>query len=285
MTTSSNTGVARAKDGAERAEPGFVVRFRDVSFVYPNGTQALDRVSFDIEEGRVLAICGPSGCGKSSLLAVLAGIREATGGELEWSPDPTSRVGGRGGRHPTSMVFQKDTVLPWLTVRQNVGFFHTLNRDRRSEAADVVPDLLEMAGLSAFADAYPYQLSGGMRRRVAFITAMAARPRLLLLDEPFSSLDEPTRVAIHQDVLDIIKRLGTTVVLVTHDLAEAASLSDRVLILTNRPARIAADHEIPFGAERTVIDLRQRPDFLEVYGALWQDLSLQIQRATRETGR
>ena len=180
------------------------------------------------------------------------------------------------------MVFQKDTVLPWLTVTQNVRLFYTLNRERRAEARQVVPELLEMAGLSGFADAYPYQLSGGMRRRVAFITAMAARPRLLLLDEPFSSLDEPTRVAIHQDVLDIIKRLGTTVVLVTHDLAEAASLSDRVLILTNRPARVAADHRMPFGDDRTVIDLRRRPDFLEMYGTLWQDLSLQIRRASGE---
>jgi NitT/TauT family transport system ATP-binding protein len=271
---------ASPADGAR----GFVARFDDVSFVYPNGTQALDRVSFDIEEGRVLAICGPSGCGKSSLLAVLAGIRDATGGKIEWSADPVA-AGGRGtGRHPTSMVFQKDTVLPWLTVTQNVKLFHTLNRSRRAEAGEVVSELLGMAGLSGFADAYPYQLSGGMRRRVAFITAMAARPRLLLLDEPFSSLDEPTRVAIHQDVLDIIKRLGTTVVLVTHDLAEAASLSDRVLIMTNRPARIAADHAIPFGDDRTVLDLRQRPDFLEVYARLWQDLSLQIQR-TKGEGR
>jgi NitT/TauT family transport system ATP-binding protein len=248
--------------------------------VYPNGTQALDRISFDIEEGRVLAICGPSGCGKSSLLAVLAGIRNATGGRIEWSDDLAG-----GARHPTSMVFQKDTVLPWLTVEQNVRLFHTLNRERRSEAKTVVPELLEMAGLSGFAGAYPYQLSGGMRRRVAFITAMAAQPRLLLLDEPFSSLDEPTRVAIHQDVIEIIKRLGTTVVLVTHDLAEAVSLSDRVLILTHRPARLAADHEIPFGSDRTVLELRQQPDFLDLYGTLWHDLSLQIQRGASEAGR
>jgi ABC-type nitrate/sulfonate/bicarbonate transport system ATPase subunit len=176
------------------------------------------------------------------------------------------------------MVFQKDTLLPWLTVDGNVRVFYTLNRERRDEAEPLVSDLIELAGLGDFRDAYPYQLSGGMRRRTAFITAMAAQPRLLLLDEPFSSLDEPTRVAIHQDVLDIIKRLHTTVVLVTHDLAEAASLCDRVLVLRHRPGAVAASHEIPFGDERLVLELRQQPSFLELYGELWHDLSLQIER-------
>jgi ABC-type nitrate/sulfonate/bicarbonate transport system ATPase subunit len=148
----------------------------------------------------------------------------------------------------------------------------------------VSDELLAMAGLEGFEKAYPYELSGGMRRRVAFITAMAAQPRLLLLDEPFSSLDEPTRVAIHQDVLEIVRRLGTSVVLVTHDLAEAASLCDRILILTARPGRVAVECDVPFGPERDMLALREQPDFLALNGRLWHDLSRQIEAGKREHG-
>jgi ABC-type nitrate/sulfonate/bicarbonate transport system ATPase subunit len=123
-----------------------------------------------------------------------------------------------------------------------------------------------------------------MRRRVAFVVAMVARPRLLLLDEPFSSLDEPTRVAVHQDVLNVVRQLGTSVVLVTHDLAEAATLCDEIVILTDRPGTVASRHAVPFGVRRDVVELRERPAFLTLYAALWHDLSLQIQRGkeTRE---
>lgn len=261
------------------ADTKVVASIRRLSFTYPNGTQALSELSLDIPEGGVLGVCGPSGCGKSSLLALLAGIQRPSAGEIVWSEDSAVAEGQRP-RHPLSMVFQKDTLLPWATVESNVRLFYALNKDRRQEADDTVAELLELAGLTAFKDAYPYRLSGGMRRRVAFITALAAKPRLLLLDEPFSSLDEPTRVAIHQDVFDILRRLSTTVVLVTHDLAEAASLCDEIVILTHRPASVATHHTVPFGAERTIVRLREEPDFLELYGRLWHDLSRQIQRGT-----
>ena len=256
-----------------------VASMRHLSFTYPNGTQALDGLSLDIPEGGVLGVCGPSGCGKSSLLALLAGIRQPTSGQIVWSDDLAVRE-GRAPRHPLSMVFQKDTLLPWATVDANVRLFYTLNKRRRAEADEIVTELLELAGLTAFKNAYPYRLSGGMRRRVAFLSALAAKPRMLLLDEPFSSLDEPTRVAIHQNVFDILRRLRTTVVLVTHDLAEAASLCDEIVILTNRPASIAARHRVPFGTNRVIMELREQGEFLDLYGRLWHDLSHQIQRAS-----
>ena len=265
--------------GRTETDAKVVASLRRLSFTYPNGTQALDGLSLDIPEGGVLGVCGPSGCGKSSLLALLAEIHRPSAGEITWSDDTATSV-GQSARHPLSMVFQKDTLLPWATVEANVRLFYTLNKRRRAEADKVVAELLELAGLTAFKDAYPYRLSGGMRRRVAFITALAAKPRLLLLDEPFSSLDEPTRVAIHQDVFDILRRLRTTVVLVTHDLAEAASLCDEIVILTHRPASVATRHQVPFGAERAIVKLREQADFLELYGRLWHDLSLQIQRGT-----
>jgi ABC-type nitrate/sulfonate/bicarbonate transport system ATPase subunit len=136
-----------------------------------------------------------------------------------------------------------------------------------------------MVGLDGFARAYPKQLSGGMRRRVAFLAGIAPRPNMLLLDEPFSSVDEPSRVRIHQEVLGIVNRFKTTTVLVTHDLAEAITLSNRVAIFSARPGRVVAVHEIPFGGERNVLELRDTPEFLELYGHLWHELSAQIAKS------
>jgi ABC-type nitrate/sulfonate/bicarbonate transport system ATPase subunit len=177
------------------------------------------------------------------------------------------------------MVFQKDTLLPWLTVAQNVALYFKFHPAPRAEVQQRVEWLLELAGLDGFERAYPYQLSGGMRRRVAFLAAVAPLPSLLLLDEPFSSLDEPTRVAIHQDVYAIVRRLGMTAVIVTHDLAEAISLCDEVVILTRRPGSVAVRHQVPFGNDRNMLELRQSTEFLALYGRVWHDLSEQLEPA------
>jgi len=255
-----------------------LVSLDQVSFTYPNGTQAIGEVSLAVRPGEVVGIVGPSGCGKSSLLSVLAEFGRPTSGSVTWPQ------GEHSNRHRLSMVFQKDTLLPWLTVEDNVKLFQTMNKRRAVEKADIVDELIGLAGLDDFRKSYPYQLSGGMRRRTAFISAMAATPRLLLLDEPFSSLDEPTRIAIHQDVLNIVHRLDTAVLLVTHDLGEAATLCDRVIVLTARPARIASSHDVQFGPERDVLALRQDPVFLDLYGRLWHDLSEQIERSRASQG-
>lgn len=273
-------------NGVDPSDAGPVVSFDEVDFAYPNGTKALSGVSFDVQRGSILGICGPSGCGKSSLLALLAGLRPPSAGRIRWTGEAQAAV---PTHHELSMVFQKDTLLPWLTVEGNVGLFETFNRrgNKRRGGSEhgLADELIELAGLDAFRKAYPYRLSGGMRRRLAFITSMAAQPRVLLLDEPFSALDEPTRIAIHQDVLRIVRRLGTTVVLVTHDLAEAASLCDEVLILSNRPGTVAARHPVPFGPTRDVLELRKQPSFLQLYGTLWDELSSQIAATKAEVVR
>jgi NitT/TauT family transport system ATP-binding protein len=244
-----------------------------VGFTYPNGTVAIEDVSMQLKRAEVLGIVGPSGCGKSTLLQLVAGLAQPTRGHV------TVHVGRERGV-PIAMVFQTDTLLPWLTVRDNVLLYTKFRRfglaGTKSERRERADQLLEMVGLSKFADNYPYQLSGGMRRRLAFLAGVAPEPSLLLLDEPFASVDEPTRVRIHQDVLRIVRQLQMTVVLVTHDLAEAISLSDRVIILSRHPGRVFTEHLIPFGAERNVIELRQTPDFLALYGRMWTDLSSQI---------
>jgi ABC-type nitrate/sulfonate/bicarbonate transport system ATPase subunit len=176
------------------------------------------------------------------------------------------------------MLFQRDTLLPWLTAEDNIGlhFKFASSKVPKDEVRRRVAELIQLAGLEGAEKKYPYQLSGGMRRRVAFLSAVAPLPRTLLLDEPFSSLDEPTRVAIHQSIFDIVKRYRISVVLVTHDLAEAISLSDRVVILSARPGTICGTHAVEFGSKRVMLELRENPRFLELYGELWHELRRQI---------
>ena len=248
----------------------------DVDYSYPNGTKALAGLNLRVRRGTVHGVVGPSGCGKSTLLHLLSGLSEPSHGSIVM-PRPAGRDEDR-----LTMVFQKDTLLPWNTVAKNVGVYFTFHKEDKKKVRDTVQWLLELAGLSEVDQAYPYQLSGGMRRRVAFLSAVAPEPSVLLLDEPFSALDEPTRIAIHQDVHRIIRRLGMTVVLVTHDLAEALSLCDDVSILTKGPGRLAVTHHVPFGNDREMLELRQEPAFLRLYGQLWADLSDQITGGRRE---
>jgi NitT/TauT family transport system ATP-binding protein len=262
------------------SEPGIIgssirlardpIRFDRVSFVYPKGDiHAISDLSLSIGVGRTTGIVGPSGCGKSTLLALLAGLVQPTSGEVTGLPSEP-------GRHRLAMVFQKDTLLPWLTVTENIKLFARFTRVDKRDLDHRVKDLIKLVSLEGFEAAYPYQLSGGMKRRVAFLAAVASMPSLLLLDEPFSALDEPTRVGLHQDVIRITQQMDMTVLLVTHDLAEAASLCDEVTILTARPATVASQHAVDFGPDRDVLSLRKDPEFLRLYGVLWSELAEQI---------
>lgn len=257
---------------------GASIEFSGVGYRYPSGLQVIDDLSMTIGRGQSVGIVGPSGCGKSTVLSLIAGLREAQIGRVRVTPDDS-------GRHLLTMVFQKDTVLPWLTVEQNIKLHYNFKKSGRGpgrrgasrrEADDQIRELIAMVHLEGFEKAYPYQLSGGMRRRVAVLTSVAALPQVLLLDEPFSAIDEPSRVAIHQDVFDIVRALGITMVLVTHDLAEAASLCDQVHIMGPRPTSVFSTHDVPFGPKRDMMSLRERPDFLDLYSRLWRDLHLQI---------
>jgi len=274
---------ASSIDATETQRP--LATLSGVGLSYPNGTEALRGLDLEIRRGEILGVTGPSGCGKSSLLALLSRGRVPTGGTLAWDSQlDTGKDAGGLGAHGVAMMFQKDTLLPWLTVAQNASLSQRLNRRARRTGSGrsgggYADELLALVGLDQVRDKYPYQLSGGMRRRLAFVSALAARPRLLLLDEPFSALDEPTRVTIHQDVRDILKDLDTTVVLVTHDLAEATTLCDRVVILSRGPGGyVAHTHTVPFTGARTVLELRESPEFLSFYGRLWHDLSAEIAR-------
>lgn len=266
------------------AEPQYppLVTVRALRYAYPSGLLAVGGLDFAVRAGEVLSIVGPSGCGKSTLLSLLAGMKQPAGGEIEWNEElvadaaPIDASVTRGRRKPRrrrmSLVFQRDTVLPWKTVEQNVGLGLDYVSISKAERRERITSLLQLVRMNDFRKAYPNQLSGGMRRRVALLTGVAPLPHLLLLDEPFAALDEPTRVMVHADLLEIIYRLGLAVILVTHDLAEAITLGDRVLVLTNRPARAASMIETNLGHERNVREIRERPEYLELYAETWHEL-------------
>jgi NitT/TauT family transport system ATP-binding protein len=237
-----------------------------VAYSYERGnTLAVSDVDLKVDEGEIVSIVGPSGCGKSTLLALIAGLLVAEKGEID--------VRVETGHHPLAMMFQVNTVLPWKSVIDNVALHWRFSGlSARSSRLRAGP-LLEMASLTEFARAYPAQLSGGMNRRVQFLSAMAASPSILLLDEPFSALDEPTRVQLHQDIHPILRDAGTTTILVTHDIAEAISLSDRIVVLTARPGRILMEYCIPLGKTRDMFALRQDSMFLDIYAKLWRTLN------------
>ena len=249
----------------------------EVDFTFESGLKVLDSVSLSLSRGEILAIVGPSGCGKSTLLRLVAGFLQATQGRIEL-PNVDS------DRHPCAMVFQEDTLLPWLRVRDNASLVTKFNPSLHGQRRELIDDLLTMVGLSDFAKSYPYQLSGGMKRRLAVVVAVATLPQLLLLDEPFSALDEPTRIQVHQDVYALLRRFGIASVLVTHDLGEALCLSDRVLLLSRRPGHVVREYRLELGAERDMLAIRSSSEFLSLYGQIWKDLSDQIEGRVMAAG-
>lgn len=201
---------------------------------------ALDDISFRTHRREFLCIVGPSGCGKSTLVRILAGLETASGGRVLLDGHPVKGPGRERG-----MVFQGYTLFPWLTVRRNVMFGLQMNNVPRAEARKQADEWLGLIGLEKFADAYPHQLSGGMKQRVAIIRALVNRPRILLMDEPFSALDAQTRARMQSYLLEIWKKVDITVVFITHDLDEAIFLADRILVLSAHPGRLQELIEVP----------------------------------------
>ncbi|MGB4136969.1 MAG: ABC transporter ATP-binding protein [Microbacterium sp.] len=229
----------------------------DVTKVY-TGAQgqhvtALDDVSLSIGDGEIIALIGPSGCGKSTLLRMLAGLDSAYTGEITWATPP------KPGRD-IGFVFQEHALLPWRTVQRNVLLGLEKLPGSKAEKNERVADLLAMVGLGEFADAYPSELSGGMRQRVSIVRALAYDPRILLMDEPFGALDAITRDRLQDDLLKIWEQTRKTIVLVTHSVEEAAYLADRVVVMSPRPGRIRAIHDVPLPRERDQ-QTRELPEF------------------------
>jgi ABC-type nitrate/sulfonate/bicarbonate transport system ATPase subunit len=269
---------APKQEGAPLAARPPLLRLEGIEYTYPGGVQALGGVDLSISSGEIISIVGPSGCGKSTLLSIIARLARPDRGTVSWDAEVVASTGEVGRLF--TLMFQRDTLLPWLRVEDNVAFGLRYLKLKREEREERVTRLLQMVHLEDFRRAYPYQLSGGMRRRVALLTGVAPFPKLLLLDEPFSALDEPTRVLIHGEVQRLVKELNVTAILVTHDLNEAISLSDRVYILTRRPARVASERQVSFEYPRNVLEIRETRPYQQLYSSLWHELSVQIREAT-----
>ncbi len=212
-----------------------IVRLAGVNKRFANGVTALAGLDLTVRQGEFLSLLGPSGCGKSTALRIIAGLADPSSGTVEWSRDTG---GGVPGAHDIGFVFQEPTLMPWATVFANVWLPLRLKGVSRHSARDDVMGALALVGLDRFADAYPRELSGGMKMRVSIARALVTRPRILLMDEPFAALDEITRQRLNDDLLSIKVRLGTTVVFVTHSVFESAYLSTRIVVMAARPGRL-----------------------------------------------
>jgi NitT/TauT family transport system ATP-binding protein len=228
---------------------------------------AVAGVSFEIRDGEFVALVGPSGCGKSTILNMIGGLVPATGGVVTIDDRPV-----RGTPPLVGYVFQKDTVFPWRTVARNIALGLEYQGVPPPERARRVREAIALAGLDGFEDAFPATLSGGMRQRVALMRTLVVDPEILLMDEPFGALDTHTKINLHAELLRLWEARHQTVVFVTHDLSEAITLADRIVVMTRRPGRIKLIHDVALPRPRDVIQLRASEAYAREYGEIWNVL-------------
>lgn len=229
-------------------------------------TQALDNINFEVKEGEFVSIVGPSGCGKTTILSLISGILKASSGDIY--------VGGQkveGRNNQIGYMFQKDHLFEWRTIWQNVTLGLEISHKKTPENLEYIQQLLEKYGLINFKNSRPRELSGGMRQRVALIRTLALKPKILLLDEPFSALDFQTRLNVCDDVHNIIKQEKQTAILVSHDISEAISMSDKIIVLTQRPAKVKTIFDINL-PEKTPFKRRENPQFSKLFDKIWGEL-------------
>lgn len=250
-----------------------LISISNISLIYhslKSETKAIDNLNFSIERGEFVSIIGPSGCGKSTLLNIISGLLEPSKGEIIYNDKNIKNRLDKMG-----YMFQKDYLFEWLSVRNNILLGLKIKKIDTEENINKAEKLLENYQLDKFKNHKPTELSGGMRQRVALIRTLALNPDVLLLDEPFSALDYQTRLKVCDDVKGIIKKEGKTAIMVTHDLGEAISISDRVIVLTKRPASLKLDIKIDFNnKEATPFQRRKEPEYNEYFNLLWKEIDL-----------
>jgi len=252
----------------------------DVGSVYPNSgapLYALRGVTFEVRRNEFLSIVGPSGCGKTTLLRVLAGLIQPSHGELQV-------FNGAQGKPPTSLVFQENSLFPWMTVLENAAFGLEMQKVPAAERNLRASDLLARFGLRGREQAYPHQLSTGMKQRVAVTRAFLSGAPLLLMDEPFAALDCQSRLLAQRELMDIWRQDRKTVVFVTHDVGEAVMLSDRILVMSPSPGRMIAEYDIPFTRPRSEV-LEDDEDMVDLKRRIFGSLNLTAQTGVRAAAR
>jgi len=250
-----------------------IIALRNVGKTFDSGTVALDGLNFDVREGEFVALLGPSGCGKSTALRIIAGLSAPSQGTVNWSVAEETSAGRLG------FVFQEPTLMPWANVAANVGLPFKLSHVAEPYARECVMRALERVGLRSFAQAYPRELSGGMKMRVSIARALVTEPQVLLMDEPFAALDEITRFKLNDDLIALWQMLKRTVVFVTHSVFESVFLSQRIVVMTPRPGRVFADIRIDAPYPRG-----ERFRTSAEYGALCREVSEALGRATADGG-
>lgn len=231
---------------------------------------ALKNVNFRVKKGEFVSIIGPSGCGKSTLLSIIAGLEEKTTGEIYIEGEKVNGISSKIG-----YMLQRDCLLEWRNILSNTMFGLEVKGKNDNVNKEYVLELLKKYNLYEFKGKYPSELSGGMRQRVALIRTLAVKPKILLLDEAFSALDYQTRIMVTNDIYYILRKEKITAIIVTHDISEAISMSDRVLVLSKRPGTIKDIHKINFGIEnRTPINCRESPKFSQYFNTLWKELGV-----------
>jgi ABC-type nitrate/sulfonate/bicarbonate transport system ATPase subunit len=250
----------------ESTKPQPMVEVRGVSKIYPTGVEALTNISLECPQGALTTLLGPSGCGKTTLLKIIAGLIPASGGEV--------RVGGRAVTGPgpeRSFVFQDFALLPWATVLRNAAFGLELRGTPPSEREAIAEAYVAKVGLKGFEHRYPHELSGGMRQRVGLARALAVNADVILMDEPFSAVDEQTRRKFQEDLLGLIANERKTFVFVTHSIEEAVYVSNRIVLLSRRPSSVSEviDIEMPRGNPD---EIRRHPQYLDSVESIWRGL-------------
>jgi NitT/TauT family transport system ATP-binding protein len=250
------------------------IRIRDLHKRFGE-LSAIDGVSLDIAHGEFFMIVGPSGCGKTTLLRILAGLDSVTSGAIEIET-PNSQ------RPVNSMIFQGDSIFPWMTVWDNAAYGLKMRRAPASTIKEVVGHYLARTGLTRFAKYYPHQLSGGMRQRVSIARAFANDPEILLMDEPFSALDAQNKLLLQEELLRIWEEHKKTVVFITHSVDEAVFLGDRIMVMTAQPGKVKMFVPVPLTRPRNIMELQKSPQYGELIAHIWSSLREEVHRARKQ---
>ena len=241
--------------------------------------EAVRDVSFSVRRGEFVALLGPSGSGKSTVLNMIATLIRPSGGQIMIDGAPVTAGKATPG---VGYVFQRDTLFPWRTVADNIGYGLQLSGVSSAERKERVAAGVARAGLRGFEDAYPSALSGGMRQRAALMRTLVVEPQILLMDEPFGALDTHTKIDMHDVLLRIWEREQQTVLFVTHDLGEALTLADRIILFSARPGRIKDMFEVDFARPRDAVKVRETPRYAELFQHIWHSLGEEFAKGRRE---
>lgn len=260
------------KSGSDRGQ--VAVAFEDVCLNFGEGPQsvlAIDRVTFDVLHGKVTTVVGPSGCGKTTLLRLAAGMVRASGGRVLHDGNIVDQLNTNVG-----YVTQDSNLFPWLTTLQNVEFPLIVRGVPKKERLERAHRWLKLVGLTGFENHYPSQLSGGMQKRVSIVRTLIYEPDVVLFDEPFGALDAQTRMTLHHELLELWKQKQSTLLFITHDLVEAITLSDQIIIMTRRPGRVKHIYQVPLARPRNVFEIYLEPGFDKAYTEVWAQFKSEL---------